>query len=126
MEKKYVQGFDKSWGVNYFFSYISDRTICLLCGFKPLTVKKFVIERHFKNSHSERYSNYFNSEKLNIIEGLKLVHQEDLIASSNDDDSSSQKSLQTSYAISLLIAQNSKPFTENTFVKNYFRSSRGF
>jgi len=29
MEKRYVQGFDKSWKVNYFFNYISDRMICL-------------------------------------------------------------------------------------------------
>jgi len=92
-------------------------------------LQKFIIERHFKKSHSEKYSNYSNSEKysnysnsekLNIIEGLKLVYQEGSIpsSSSNDDNFSSQKFLQASYAISLLIAQNSKLFTEDTFVKN--------
>jgi len=45
---------------------------------------------------------------------LKLVYQEDTIPSEN----SSQKSLIASYAISLLTAQNSKPFTEGSFVKN--------
>ncbi|KYN11922.1 General transcription factor II-I repeat domain-containing protein 2B [Trachymyrmex cornetzi] len=116
MEKnKYVQVFDKSWEFNYFFSYISDRIICLLCGFQPSVVKKYVLEKHFKTRHSVNYLNYSNSEKLNIIEGLKLVYQESTISSF---PSSSQKSLQASYAISLLIAQNSKPFTEGVFVKN--------
>ncbi|KYN18712.1 General transcription factor II-I repeat domain-containing protein 2B [Trachymyrmex cornetzi] len=120
MEKnKYVQVFEKSWEINYFFSCISDRTICLLCGYEPSVVKKFVIERHFKRRHAEDYSNYSNSEKLSVIEGLKLVYQENSIpSSSSNDDSSSQKSLQASYAVSLLVAQNSKPFTEGVFVKN--------
>ena len=38
-EERYAQQFDKSWEVNYFFAYIANETICLLCGFKPSTVK---------------------------------------------------------------------------------------
>ncbi|XP_018394276.1 PREDICTED: general transcription factor II-I repeat domain-containing protein 2B-like [Cyphomyrmex costatus] len=78
--------------------------------------KKFVIEKHFKNRHEKNYSNYSNSEKLSVIEGLKLVHQENSIPSSSSNDDSS--SLQASYAVSLLIAQNSKPFTEGAFIKD--------
>ncbi|XP_029160186.1 general transcription factor II-I repeat domain-containing protein 2B-like [Nylanderia fulva] len=69
--KRYVQEFDQSWEVNYFFGYISDRTVCLLCGFEPSVVKKFAIERHFRNRHAVDYSNYSHSEKLSVIEGLK-------------------------------------------------------
>ncbi|KAG5313996.1 GTD2A protein, partial [Acromyrmex insinuator] len=47
-----------------------------------------------------------NSEKLNVIEGLKLVYQE------------SNPYKQPSYAVSLLIVQNSEPFIEGVFVKN--------
>ncbi|XP_046145949.1 general transcription factor II-I repeat domain-containing protein 2-like [Osmia bicornis bicornis] len=97
-------------------SFISNQTICLLCGFKPLVVKKFIIERHFRTRHLLEYSNYSNTEKLNIIEGLKLVYQEGALPPSIN--SSSQKSVLASYAISLLIAQNAKPFSEGVFVKN--------
>ncbi|KYN03873.1 General transcription factor II-I repeat domain-containing protein 2B, partial [Cyphomyrmex costatus] len=108
--------FDKSWEINYFFSCISGRTICLLCRYELSVAKKFVIEKHFKNRHEKNYSNYSNSEKLSVIEGLKLVHQENSIPSSSSNDDSS--SLQASYAVSLLIAQNSKPFTEGAFIKD--------
>jgi len=35
-----------------------------------------VLEKHFKTRHSVNYLNYSNSEKFNIVEGLKLVYQE--------------------------------------------------
>lgn len=112
---RFVQIFDKSWEENFFFSYISGRTICLLCGFKSSVVKKFSIERHFKTCHSYQYANYSNSERLNIIEGLKFIYQE---GSMSPISSTAQQALQASYAISLLIAQNSKSFAESAFVKN--------
>ncbi|EZA57622.1 General transcription factor II-I repeat domain-containing protein 2B, partial [Ooceraea biroi] len=96
--------------------YISNRTICLLCGFEPSIIKKFVIDRHFRRCHSVQYSNYSDTEKLNIIEALKLVYQDDVVSS--PPENSSEKPLLASYAISLLIGQNSKPFTDGTFIKN--------
>ena len=74
-----------------------------------------MLEKHLKIRHSVNYLNYSNSEKLNVIEELKLVYQENSIPSF---PCSLQKSLQVSYAVSLLIAQNSKSFTEGVFVKN--------
>ena len=109
-KNKCVQVFHKSWKFNYFFSYISDRIIGLLCCFQPSVVKKYVLEKHFKTRHSVNYLNYSNSEKLNVIEELKLVYQENSIPSI---PCSLQKSLQVSYAVSLLIVQNSKSFMES-------------
>ncbi|EZA53490.1 General transcription factor II-I repeat domain-containing protein 2B [Ooceraea biroi] len=114
--QKYIQEFDRSWEINYFLNYISNRTICLLCGFEPSIIKKFVIDRHFRRCHSVQYSNYSDTEKLNIIEALKLVYQDDVVSS--PPENSSEKPLLASYAISLLIGQNSKPFTDGTFIKN--------
>ncbi|KYN03211.1 General transcription factor II-I repeat domain-containing protein 2A, partial [Cyphomyrmex costatus] len=110
--------FDKTWE-NNFFACIYNKTICLLCGYEPSVVKKFVIERHYKNKHFNEYFKYVGQEKCNIIEGLKLIYQEGLNSSSsnNNDVTSSIKAVTASYAISLLIAKHSRPFTEGDFIK---------
>jgi hypothetical protein len=74
-EQRYVQHYDKMWQ-NNFFALINNRTVCLLCGFEPPIIKKFVIERHYKNKHFNDYFKYADQEKINLIEGLKLVYQE--------------------------------------------------
>jgi len=63
-----------------------------------------------------------DEEKFNLIEGLKLIYQEGCSPNSRDNASSdnasfSVKALTASYAISNLIAKNSKSFSEGKFVK---------
>ncbi|XP_067216876.1 protein FAM200A-like [Linepithema humile] len=61
---------------------------------------------YYKNKHSNEYSKYVDEEKSNLIEGLKLIHQE--VRSSNiDNATSSAQALAALYAISNLIAKNS-------------------
>ncbi|KAL6421408.1 hypothetical protein ACFW04_014196 [Cataglyphis niger] len=67
--QRYVQHYDKNWE-NNFFAFIHNKTICLLCGYKPSHVKKFLIERHYKNKHSNEYAKYNGEEKINLIECL--------------------------------------------------------
>ncbi|XP_067215683.1 protein FAM200A-like [Linepithema humile] len=72
--------------------------------------------RHYKNKHSNEYSKYVDEEKSNLIEGLKLIYQEG--RSSNIDNATpSAQALAASYAISNLIAKNSKSFCEGNFIK---------
>lgn len=93
-KKRYVQIFNKSWELDYFFADISNKVICLICGFQPLTVKKYYLRRHFNTYHSSTYSNYTTAEKFYIIEGLKLVCEKGFkpfssscVASSSTDSS---------------------------------------
>ena len=79
---------------------------------------KFVIESYYKNKHFNKYYKYVGQEKCSLIEGLKLIYQEDLNSpSSNNNDASSVKTVTASYAISLLIAKHS--FIEGDFIKEY-------
>jgi len=102
-----------------FFACISNKTICLLCGYEPSILKKFVIEKHYKGKHFKEYSKYVDQEKFNLIEGLKLVYGENcsLVLDIDNDATSSAKAVTASYSTSHLIAKNSKPFTEGEFVK---------
>ncbi|KYQ55832.1 General transcription factor II-I repeat domain-containing protein 2B [Trachymyrmex zeteki] len=119
---RYVQSFDKVWEEIFFVS-INNKTTCLLCGYQPSVVKKYVLHRHYNIKHSNEYSTkYMGQEKHDLIQGLKLVYQEGSIydiegCSSSSDTTSSIKALTASYAISNLIGKHSKPFTEGKFVK---------
>jgi len=113
----YVQSFDKVWE-EIFFASIHNKTTCLLCGYQPSVVKKYVLHRHYNIKHSKNYSIYVDKEKSDIIEGLKLTYQEGCSSNSHVDNATpSEKALTASYAISNLIAKNSKPFSEGKFIK---------
>lgn len=122
-KQRYEQRHLKVWD-DIFFTFVRNRTTCLLCGYEPSVVKKYILERHYRIKHSGEYSNYSCQEKLNILEGLKLVYQErdsiyqdtsDTLISNADHDN--EKAVAASYAISFLIAKHSKPFVEGKFVK---------
>lgn len=117
-ERRYVQTFNKVWQDIYFAS-INNKIICLLCGYQPSVVKKFVLNRHYTSQHSHEYDlKYGDEEKSNVIEGLKLVYQEGCDSNSQlENVTPSVKALTASYAISNLIAKNSKPFCEGKFIK---------
>ena len=102
-----------------FFACISNKTICLLCGYQPSVVKKFVIEKHYIRKHFKEYSKYVDEEKFNLIEGLKLVYQEGCnpIFEVDNNASSSAKAVTAPYAMSRHIAKHSKPFTKGEFIK---------
>jgi len=118
-EQRYVQHYDKMWK-NNFFALINNRTVCLLCGFEPPIIKKFVIERHYISIHFNDYFKYADQEKINLIERLKLVYQESrnpIFNIGNNAISDATKAVTASYTISHLIAKHSKPFTDGEFVK---------
>jgi len=89
-----VQFFDKVWE-EIFFASIHSKTTCLLCGYQPSVVKKYVLHRHYNIKHSKNYSIYVDKEKSDIIEGLKLIYQEGC-SSHVDNATSSEKALTTS------------------------------
>ncbi|KAG5335353.1 GT2D2 protein, partial [Acromyrmex heyeri] len=102
---KYMQLFDKVWE-EMFFASINNKTICLLCGYQPSIVKKYILHRHYNIKHSKDYSKC----------ELKLIYN--INSSSRVDNATpSVKTLTASYAISNLITKNSKPFCEGEFVK---------
>lgn len=119
-KQKYKQWYRKVWE-NYFFAAICGETVCLLCGFKPSTIRQDKIQRHYKRKHFREYAQYVGLEKHNLIEGLKLVFQQSRdvnVESKVEDGTSSKKALTASYKISHMIAKHSKPFSEGTFIKD--------
>lgn len=116
-DQRYEQNFNKIWQEIY-FAYVDNKVTCLLCGYQPSVIKKYCLSRHYISQHSHEYSKYVDEEKSNLIAGLKLVHQEGCSSKCDLDNATpSVKALTASYAISNLIAKNSKPFSEGKFIK---------
>lgn len=115
-EQKYQQSFDKVWE-KIFFAFICNKTTCLLRGYQPSIIKNQIVYRHYNKKHSNEYSKYVDEEKCNLIEELKLVYKEGCSSSSHIDNATPSVKALTSYAISNLIAKNSKSFCEGKFVK---------
>lgn len=84
-EQRYLQYFNKVWQ-DIYFSCIDNEITCLLCGYQLSLVKKYILQRHYMRKYSQKYSKYVNEEKSNLIEGLKLVYQEDCSWSSHLDN----------------------------------------
>jgi len=61
----------------------------------------------------------------NLIEGLKLVHQENCSSISHVDNTTSSKVL-ASYAISNLITKHLKSFTEGQFEEYFIAAVQSF
>jgi hypothetical protein len=123
-EKNYKQPFAKTWE-DSFFACIANRIVCLLCGFEPTCVKKYVIHRHYECKHSKEYSVYVGHEKSALIAALQLVYQQRFDAMSEvcDNEHIQDKTIRASYAISHLIAKHSRPFTDGVFIKDCIRAA---
>lgn len=116
-DQRYVQMFNKKWQ-DIYFAFVDNKVTCLLCGYQPSVIKKYYLFRHYNSKHSHGYSKYVDEEKSNLIAGLKLVYQEGCSSKCDLDNATpSVKALTASYAISNLIAKNSKPFCEGKFIK---------
>lgn len=108
-----------------FFTSIQNQTICLICGFTPVTASQYHLQRHYETLHSESYADYSEPETKALIEGLKLVYCEsrfDLEQLENETiksfpETSSEKAVAASYAVSLLIGKNCKPFADGNLIK---------
>jgi hypothetical protein len=102
-----------------FFACIANRTVCVLCGFEPTCVEKYIVKRHYELKHSKDHSTYKGHEKSALIEALRLVYQQrfEAISDTSDDEEDKQPAIRASYAISHLIAKHSKPFADGDFIK---------
>jgi len=70
-QQRYVQHYNKEWGDN-FFVFIYNRTVWLLCGYQSSIIKKFMIEKYYKNKHFANCSRYVDEEKFNFKRGIKI------------------------------------------------------
>ena len=107
--------FQSSWELKYFFVELDNAAMCLVCRKKIQVFKQYNIKNHYKSLHStpDTFTSENREEKLKKLK-VNFSGEQGLFTTIRKNESAS---VQTSFAISELIAQDSKPFTEGEFVK---------
>lgn len=111
--------FNVEWEMQYFFTESkAKKPICLICSSTVAVVKKYNLERHFKQNHMKINEDYPEGSTLRaeFIRKRKteLLGKQNLFVKTSNDLESMVK---TSYEISLLLARKKKPFSDGEIVK---------
>ncbi|XP_068110957.1 general transcription factor II-I repeat domain-containing protein 2-like [Hyperolius riggenbachi] len=108
--------FQERWKVDFFFTEIRNNCVCLICQETVAVYKEFNIKRHYQTKHSSTYDKLTGrdrSEKLKQLEAV-LTSQQRFFTRARE---SNENATRASYDVALLIAKNSKSFTEGDFIK---------
>uniref|UniRef100_A0A8D9B4P7 General transcription factor II-I repeat domain-containing protein 2 n=1 Tax=Cacopsylla melanoneura TaxID=428564 RepID=A0A8D9B4P7_9HEMI len=111
--------FQEDWEMKYLFAETKTlKPICLICSTTVAIVKKYNLERHFKQNHSKFNQDYPEGSVLrtDFVNRKKreLCCQQNLFKKQSKEVESMVKA---SYKISLLLARKKKPFSDGEIVK---------
>lgn len=107
--------FQEIWTENYFFIQHHGNPTCLICLESICANKEFNIKRHYESKH-QKFRNLSGKIRIDEIHKLKLslTNQSSLFTKHNTE---AVNNTRASYAVSKLVAENMKPFTDGEFVK---------
>lgn len=121
--KSIKRKFNAEWENLFFVTESNDKSICLVCRKEFADNKKYTIERHFSNSHSEINTKFLSSEKrATEITRLKndLKTQQKVVRSFLDKN---ELLTCASYQIAFNIAKSGKSYSDGEFHKNLLCST---
>ena len=107
--------FQDIWTELYFFVKHNNNPVCLICQESIAGCKEFNLRRHYETKH-KTYSEITGQIRKDKIIKLKanLQSQSSIFTKKVSDN---EKSVQLSYELSELIAQDMKPFSDGEFIK---------
>ena len=62
---------NEKWKLDYFFTLVRDKAVCLLCSDSVFVLKEYNIKRHYETKHGTNYKNIqgqMRKDKLNQLE----------------------------------------------------------
>ena len=60
------------WEAEYLFTYVKDRTICLVCGANVAITKEYNIRRHYETKHHDKYKAMDLTQRRQKVEEMKI------------------------------------------------------
>ena len=109
--------FKEDWTLNYFFTVVNGKAVCLICKDTVSVFNEYNLKRHFNTKHAG-YSVGLSAEQ-------KLQKSSNMIKQLTEQQSVFTKTLLThstateaSYFISYKISQRNKPFADGEFIKS--------
>ena len=114
--------FQEKWTDLYFFVNIKNKPVCLVCNEPVSVMKEYNLKRHYDTKHSSKMDAVQGQFRLDKVRDLrkKLENQQFTFTRQNAE---SELSVKVSYIISEQIAKQSKPFTDDKFVKQCMESA---
>jgi hypothetical protein len=65
------RSFNEKWKLDYFFTLVKDKAVCLLCSDSVSVLKEYNIKRHYEAKHETNYKNIqgqMRKDQLNKLE----------------------------------------------------------
>ena len=113
--------FNDKWTEEYFFIFLDEKPICLICSQSVAALKEYNIRLHYMQKHADKYDKFLLSSRLEKIESLKksLLAQQTIFTRVNKDV---EGVVRASYAVSEIIARELKCFTDGEFVMDCIKT----
>lgn len=109
--------FKEQWGYQYFVIESSNKEMCIICNETISVLKKYNIKRHYETKHSQNYSKFTGSLRLEKYEPLKrgLKSQQLLFKEVNAEQEAATRA---SFRVAHSIAKHGKPFADGKLIKD--------
>ncbi|KAF0042457.1 hypothetical protein F2P81_005989 [Scophthalmus maximus] len=110
------QNFQTNMDYFFFFTEVKGKPVCLVSGEHVAVFKEYNLKRHYETKHAEKYKNLTDAEQARTSTDLiaKLEKQQGCFTKLH---AARDAATRTSFVIAHKIAQDSKPFSEEEFVK---------
>ena len=108
--------FQTKWTEDYFFIYLKNSAICMVCSEKIAVLKVYNIRRHYETKHSSKFAHLKGQlRKDKAVELQKCLGQQQSLFKAAT--SKSVISVRASYIVSEILAKKMKPFADGEIIK---------
>jgi hypothetical protein len=110
------RSFNEKWKLDYFFTLVKDKAVCLLCSDSVSVLKEYNIKRHYEAKHETNYKNIqdqMRKDQLNKLE-KSLKQQQNIF---KVQTFSSDLAVKASYTVSKILTKKMKPFADGEMIK---------
>ena len=105
------------WTIDYFFTQINKKPVCLLCSESVSVMKEYTVRRHYVTKHSAKYDSFQGERRKEKVQNMiKNLKQQQSIFTKKSDNADNL--LRASYIVSEKIAKHSKNYSDGEFVKD--------
>lgn len=109
--------FNEQWEQQYFVIESRERALCVICNETISVLKEYNINRHYKTKHSEKYSKFTGTQRLEKLNSLKTAFKSQQLVFkkvNNEQEAATRASIRVAH----LIAKLGKPFADGELVKD--------
>ena len=109
--------FQEKWTIDYFFTQINEKPVCLLCSESVSVMIEYNVRRHYVTKHSAKYDSFQGERRKEKVQNMirNLKQQQSIFTKKSDN---ADNLLRASYIVSEKIAKHSKNYSDGEFVKD--------